>query len=151
MRKNKNEVRCKRMNLLEAEVYVRFPISTIGDKQVKQYVELQEETTQNGIREHYVAVDYPITPESVNSYADSADYRKNPDVIKNAVHRQNLGDVSEVQKVMSNDMTEMRLMFAKMQEVMKKVEDSQNPKKDPVPPVEPVEPVEKGVEKGGVE
>lgn len=139
MRKNKNEVKCRRMNLLEAEVYVRFPVSTIADKQVKQYVELQEETAQNGVVERYVAVDYPITPESVNSYADSADYRKNPDVIKNAVRRQNLGDVSEVQKVMSNDMTEMRTMFAKMQEVMKKIEDSQKPKKDPVPSVPPVE------------
>lgn len=136
MRKNKNPIHCRRCNLLEAEVYVRFPVSTLEDKQVKQYIELQEETAQNGVVERYVAVDYPITPESVNSYADSADYRKNPDVIKNAVPRKNLGDISEVQKVMSNDMTEMRTMFAKMQEVMKKIEDSQKPKENPVPPVE---------------
>lgn len=148
MRKNKNEVKCRRMRLLEAEVYVRFPVSTLENKQVKQYIELQEETAQNGIVERYVAVDYPITPESVNSYADSADYRKNPDVIKNAVHRQNLGDVSEIQKVMSNDMTELRTMYAKMQEVMKKIETAQNPKKDAVPPVPPVPPVE-STEKGG--
>lgn len=121
MKKNRR-VKC---NLLEAEVYVRYPVCLIDGKPVRKYCELQQQPCSNGVIEQYVEVDYPITPESVNSYADTADYKKNPDVITTAVPRQNLGDVSEIQKVLSNDMSALRDMLAHGKEVLAKVEASQ--------------------------
>lgn len=131
--KNQNPTRKVRCNLLQAEVYVRFPVSTLEDgTPVKRYVELQTVPCDNGELEEYVEVDYPITEESVNSYADSADYRKNPDVVANAIPRQNLGDVSELQKILRNDMSAMRDMLAQSQEVMKKLEEAQKASTAPV-------------------
>lgn len=123
MKDKKNPVRKVRCNLLQAEVYVRYPVCLIDGVRVKKYCELQEQPCSNGIVEDYVSVDYPITPDSVNSYADSSDYKKNPEVISQAVPRQNLGDISELQKVLSHDMSAMRDMLAKSQEVLKKIEE----------------------------
>lgn len=122
MSAKKNPTRRVRCNLLEAEVYVRYPVCLIDGKPVRQYCELQEIPCANGVIENYVAVDYPITPESVNSYADSADYKKNPDIVMQAVPRQNLGDISEVQKVLANDMSAMREMLAQSKDVIGKLE-----------------------------
>lgn len=122
MTKKNNPLRKVRCNLLQAEVYVRYPVCLIDGAPVRRYCELQEQPCSNGIIEHCVEVDYPITPESVNSFADSADYKKNPEVINQAVSRQNLGDISEIQKVLSHDLSAMRDMLAQSQEVLKKVQ-----------------------------
>lgn len=124
MRKEKH---CKRVisNLLEAEVYVRFPVRLVGKNEIKQYLELQEVPYSNGVREEYVLVDYPVTEDSVNSYADSADYRTNPEVISQAQPRKNLGDVSEIQKTLRNDLSEMREMLKVSQETLQKLENLQ--------------------------
>lgn len=135
MKKNTcSRVKC---NLLQAEVYVRFPVRVCGDgTKCRRYVELQEIPTQNGVVEHYVELDYPITAESVNSYADSADYRKNPEVIRQAVPRQNLGDISEVQKLLREDMSALRDIAIRSQEIMDKLQQvSAEPTAEPI--VEP--------------
>lgn len=122
----KKKEKCTRVrcNLLQAEVYVRFPVRVCGDGSTcRKYVELQEVPTQNGVTEHYVEMDYPITAESVNSYADSADYRKNPEVIRQAVPRQNLGDISEVQKLLREDMSALRDIASRSQEIMEKLQN----------------------------
>lgn len=118
----KNPSRRLSCNLLQAEVYVRYPVCLIEDKPVKKYCELQERPCANGVIEEYVSVDYPITADSVNSFVDTADYKRNPDVFANAVPRQNLGDVSEIQKVLSNDMTALREMLAHGKDVLAKAE-----------------------------
>lgn len=124
MKKNTcTRVKC---NLLQAEVYVRYPVRVCGDgTKCRKYVELQEVPTQNGFVEHYVELDYPITADSVNSYADSADYRKNPEVIRQAVPRQNLGDISEVQKLLREDMSSLRDIATRSQEIMEKLQKIQ--------------------------
>lgn len=110
----KKENKCTRVkcNLLQAEVYVRFPVRVCEDKtEVTKYVELQKNPIKNGVIEEFVEVDYPITPEYVNSFADSADYRKNPDVIAQAHPKQNLGDVTEVQRILANDVNALRKTY----------------------------------------
>lgn len=135
--KNKGPVKRVRCNLLEAEVYVRFPVCIIDGKPIRQYCELQETPCKNGVVENYVQVDYPVTPESVNSYADSADYKKNPEVVTKAVSRQNLGDITEIQQVLRNDMTAMRDMLQRSQEVAKKLEEFNKANSAPAPVEEP--------------
>lgn len=131
MTNKNNPLRKIRCNLLQAEVYVRYPVCLIDGAPVRRYCELQEQPCTNGIIEHCVQVDYPITPESVNSFADSSDYKKNPEVINQAVPRQNLGDISEIQKVLSNDLSAMRDMLVQSQEVLKKVQEVQTAQKQP--------------------
>ncbi len=143
--KNKGPVKRIRCNLLEAEVYVRFPVCIINGKPVRRYCELQETPCNNGVIENYVQVDYPVTPESVNSYADSADYKKNPEVITKAVPRQNLGDITELQKVLSQDVSAMRDMLQRSQEVAKKLEEI----KKATPAPTPTDDTEKEVENNG--
>ena len=125
MNKKQNPTRKVRCNLLEAQVYVRFPVCLIDGKPVKKYCELQEMPCSNGIFENYAQVDYPINAESVNSYADTADYKKNPDIVTQAVPRQNLGDISELQKVLANDMSALREMAQHNQDVLAKLEEYQ--------------------------
>lgn len=126
MRKKETCSRVK-CNLLQAEVFVRFPVRICDDgTKIRKYVELQETTTQNGVIEDYVEMDYPVTAESVNSFADSADYRKNPEVIKQAVPRQNLGDIAEVQQLLRSDMSALREIAARSQEVLTKINELQN-------------------------
>lgn len=117
--------KCTRVkcNLLQAEVYVRFPVRVCGNGKVTRYCELQETPCSNGVVEKLVECDYPITAESVNSYADSADYRKNPEIIRQATPRQNLGDISDMQQVLRNDMSAMRDLMKNSQEVLAKLEE----------------------------
>lgn len=69
-----------------------------------KYDSLERVHLPNGYTEEVVQKDYPITSESVTSYADSADYRNDPlQAIANAPKRVNLGDITEVQKFMQED------------------------------------------------
>lgn len=125
--KDKQNQKCTRVrcNLLEAEVYVRFPVRICGKEKVRQYVELQEVPCQNGIQEQYVLVDYPVTADSVNSFAESADYHTNPEVVNRAQPRQNLNDITEAQKILRNDMSGLRDLLASSKDVLAKLEEYQ--------------------------
>lgn len=125
MKKQKQTCTRVRCNLLEAEVYVRFPVRVCGKDEVKQYLELQEVQCRDGVREEYVLVDYPVTAESVNSFADSADYRTNPEVINQAQKRENLGDIVQAQQLLRNDMSGMRELIANAKDTLSKLEEYQ--------------------------
>lgn len=122
MSKTNNKCRRVKSSLLQAEVYVRYPKCTINKQERKQYVELKDIEASNGVFQKYVTVDYPITPESVNSYADAADYRKNPEVINQAVARTNLGDITDAQKILNSDATQLRNLVKQSQELLARVE-----------------------------
>lgn len=124
MSEKKQKCRRVKSSLIQAEVYVRYPKCTINKQERKRYVELKDVETSNGLFQKYVTVDYPITPESVNSYADSADYRTNPDVINQAVARKNLGDITEVQHLLNSDATQLRRIVQEAQDVLKRVEQA---------------------------
>lgn len=124
MSEKKNKCRRVKSSLLQAEIYVRYPKCTINKQERKRYVELRDVEAQNGFFQKYVTVDYPITPESVNSYADAADYRKNPEIINQAVARRNLGDITEIQRITNSDMTQLRALVEKSQDVLKRLESA---------------------------
>ncbi len=125
MKKEKvNKCERKYLPLLQAEVYVRFPVRVGADgKKETKYTELQRTPAKNGIIENYVEVDYPVTADSLNSYADSVDYRKNPDVVTRAVPRQNLGDVTEMQKIAGMDSGALQALADKMKAASAKIEE----------------------------
>lgn len=127
----KKDNKCTRVrcNLLEAEVYVRFPVRICGKEKVRQYVELQEVPCENGIQEQYVLVDYPVTAESVNSFAESADYHTNPEVVTRAQPRQNLGDITEVQQMLRSDMSGLRDLVASAKDTLAKLEEYEKAQK----------------------
>lgn len=73
-------------------------------KPPRHYVELKEKITDNGYIQELEKMEYPITSESVTSYVDSADYRRDPmQAVANAPKRVNLGDITQVQDFIAQD------------------------------------------------
>lgn len=73
-------------------------------KQPKTYIELQKKVVSNGIKEEYVEVEYPHTAERVSSYAEAADYRRDPfAAIAKSQPRENLGNIIDLQKLANMD------------------------------------------------
>lgn len=91
----------KAFNGIRQNVFVKESVtpSFRTEKQSKTYPNLIREPLANGFTEEVHDVEYPITSESVSSYADSSDYRNDPlGAIANAPKRVNLGDVSQIQE-----------------------------------------------------
>lgn len=73
-------------------------------KQGKTYIELQNKVVPDGIKQEYVEVEYPHTAERVNSYAEAADYRRDPfAAIAKSQPRENLGNIIDLQKLANMD------------------------------------------------
>lgn len=89
-----------------------FVSEALRNKEQKKYDSLERVQLSNGFVEQIVQKDYPITSESVSSYADGADYRKDPSAaIANAPKRTNLGDVSELQDFMRDNPQQALLQY----------------------------------------
>lgn len=70
----------------------------------KHYFSMERVSKDRGFSDEIIKKDYPITSESVSSYAESADYKRDPiGAIANAPKRQNLGDVTQVQEFLAGD------------------------------------------------
>lgn len=117
-KKQFNRVNC---NLLQAEIYARnaqMCVPCVHNYSGKKYHELRNVDVANGMAQVPVAVPYPITPDSVKSYAASADYRNDPAA---AMAMQppapNLGDLTDIQKVLSSDMESARELYANLKQV----------------------------------
>lgn len=115
-----------KVNTLAQNCFTRdfVKVDTKSVQQQKKYSSLEEIKLPNGRVYELVEKDYPITPESVTSYADGADYRLDPQrAIENAPKRVNLGDVGEVQDfIKANPMEAVRLyrdIGAKLEAYMK--------------------------------
>lgn len=120
------ELKKVKVNTLAQNCYTRdvVNVSAKAVQQPKKYSSLEEIKLPNGLVYELVEKDYPITPESVTSYADGADYRLDPQrAIENAPKRVNLGDVGEVQEfIKTNPMEAVRLyrdIGAKLETYMK--------------------------------
>lgn len=73
-------------------------------RQGKTYIELQNKVVPDGIKQEYVEVEYPHTAERVNSYAEAADYRRDPfAAIAKSQPRENLGNIIDLQKLANMD------------------------------------------------
>lgn len=118
-------------NLLQQNCFVRDAInkSELVSGQPSEYVSLDEVVTSKGVELKESVEPYPITPEYVSSFADSADYRRDPiQAINNSVKGVNLGDITDIQKVSQLDTTEARALYdqlkARFASVDKPVEDN---------------------------
>lgn len=117
-RPRKNECQRVQSNLIQGEVFVRRPVSVFDiatTYEEKKYYELQRKTVANGIQEQLVPVSYPITPESVKSYAASTDYKR--DFTGNQRSGGvNIGENAEkVQKIISGDTAEAKALYDRLQ------------------------------------
>lgn len=90
-------------NLLQQNCYVRDVIRAddLRSSDVRsKFSSIDEVVTSKGVELKRVVLDYPITPQYVQSFVDSSDYRRDPlQAISNAPKRSNLGDISDIQKI----------------------------------------------------
>lgn len=115
--------KCKRLqsNLLQQNVYIRdcSPVKEVSVPAVSSYPELERKETQYGFEEKVVQRDYPITPEYVNSFAETADYKNNLSEAMNAPPRgKGLGDLRDVQELQNMDSVEISRRIAELQKVL---------------------------------
>lgn len=105
-------------NLLEQNCFVRdvtrkVDLSTKLEGDV--YVSLDEVPSSNGFNMEPHQYDYPITPDYVNSFADSVDYKNDPlNAINNGVIKQNLGDVASLQELSKLDTVQQKELYAQL-------------------------------------
>lgn len=97
-----------KFNLIQQNVYVRENASeVVEDKQnygVKTYESIDEVVTSDGVELRRTVQEYPITPESVNSYIESSNYKNNIEQALNASPRgQNIGDVAALQDIIASN------------------------------------------------
>ncbi|UPW41102.1 hypothetical protein [Sigmofec virus UA08Rod_5530] len=79
---------------------------------LEEYVSLDEQVTDNGVDLVETTHKYEITPEYVNSFADSADYKQNPSQAILSGHKlPNLGDIRQMQDVSNMDVESARTLF----------------------------------------
>lgn len=139
----KNERKPVIINGYKQNCYFRdIPINPLLTKNPNntqdKYFALERKNLPNGYVEEIVEKDYPINPDSLYSYAESADYRNDPNqAIAKAPKRVNLGDVSGVQEFLANDpqraMTTYRDVLSRVKQFneMKKQETKQETKQEP--------------------
>lgn len=78
--------------------------SSVHAPKITHYISLEKKNLDNGFVQELEKVDYPITSESVSSYIDTADYRRDPmQAIASAPKRVNLGDITEVQDFIASN------------------------------------------------
>lgn len=122
----KKECRSVATNLLPKNCFLRDTVTAKDlhtEYKEKTYYELQRKTVSNGIVEELTEVPYSITPQTVKSYANSADYHVDPvGAVMRGGQKKNLGDVSEMQKVMIMDSQEAAALY---QSLKKRFEDAQ--------------------------
>lgn len=89
----------------------------------KEYESLERVDFDNGFVEVIQNKEYPINSDSVTSFADGVDYKRDPmQAIANSPQRVNLGDITEAQKFLQNPMNYRRVYedtCARLQEYFK--------------------------------
>lgn len=111
-------------NVLRQNCFVREVVrSDSVISQPDKYLALDEVVRPDGTGSdlNYHVEDYPITPEYVNSFADSADYHNDPlAAISNSKPRQNLCDLTTFQRVMDMDCEQARGLYAQLSKIFGK-------------------------------
>lgn len=107
-------------NLLQQNVYVRDCVESPVDLRRGfipcTYFSLDQVVQDDGVKEVLTEHEYPVTPESVNSYVSSCDYRLDPaGAIAGSVKRQNLGDVRAMQDVSKMDADQAQALLSSLQ------------------------------------
>ncbi|UPW40990.1 hypothetical protein [Sigmofec virus UA08Rod_5838] len=106
-------------NLLQQNCYIRDVSRSVDLKTSVSdlvYESLDEVRSDNGVSFEKKEYPYHITPQYVNSFVESSDYRRDPiSAINNGVSRQNLGDISAMQEVLNMDASSQRVLFEQLQ------------------------------------
>ncbi|UPW41157.1 hypothetical protein [Sigmofec virus UA08Rod_5342] len=101
-------------NLIRQNCYLSVaspaPIDLKKDYLQEKYLELNEHVDSDGSRREVLEeIPYPITPESVKSYAEGCDYKRDPlNAVANSVPRQNLGDLTSVYDIFSKNPSDVK-------------------------------------------
>lgn len=102
-------------NVLKQNCFLRDCVEErehLSDYSDKSYTSIDEVVTNHGVEVVENQVPYPITPQYVNSFVDSSDYRRDPvNAIVNAPKRQNLGDVSGLQTICDLDFSTAQKLY----------------------------------------
>lgn len=114
-----------KMNLIQQDVYAVFSDDLyIDDRDFlqKEYVSQDEIVEDSGIKIKRTVQEYPITPESVNSYADGTNYRNDLSAAANRPSPgHNVGDVAALQELFSRSPEEIK---AFMESAIEKIKAS---------------------------
>lgn len=119
--------KCKRMNFnaLEQPVFV-LPVVPPYDKRTeyrsKTYkVCVRCRRDDGSVVTEEREMPYEITPESVTSFAEGADYRRDPvGAVANGHKRVNLGDVTDMQALMKMDTSDLNALQNRLSMAMEK-------------------------------
>ncbi|WGL31121.1 hypothetical protein [Dipodfec virus UOA04_Rod_734] len=115
-----NSTRKKLQCLLQQNVYMVYPdvpcVDQKSDYDGLTYITIDRLPTSDGfgVQDTFSEVPYPITPDSVQSYADSCDYINNSDAL-NAHSQHYYGDISDYQRVQAMDDNEMQSVMRDLQ------------------------------------
>lgn len=127
-------------NLLKQNCFLRECVScpVAFKRQPGQYESLDEVSSSNGIELKPTVNDYPITPQYVNSFVDSSDYRRDPlAAIANGRGGVNLGDMRQIQEVASMDMEHAKALYNQLAERFKSAGVKPTTPATAVPPAVP--------------
>lgn len=115
-------------NLLEQNVYVRDMLPPFDEKKdylIDSYIGLDTVVGDMCEKDVLSGNPYPITPDSVNSYADSTDYRTDPLAAMNSsAPGKNIGDVAMYQKILSMDPLERKTFLESVSVSLKQAAES---------------------------
>lgn len=112
-------------NLIKQNCFVRDVVLPVTHckKYQTQFVSCDEINDSDGVKVVESVHDYPITPEYVNSFAASSDYRSDVvGVIQNSPKRQNLGDLSNISELLSSG-ADLRPLYEQLAARFSKVGD----------------------------
>lgn len=110
-------------NLLQQNVYIRdaaLAHDLKDDYRQESYVAQDFKTEKGAVKEVLHVEPYPITPEYVNSFVDSCDYRSDPlaaQVKSSNDQRKNLGDVASLQGVYSMSSDQLKNYLSNIQKL----------------------------------
>ncbi|WGL31098.1 hypothetical protein [Dipodfec virus UOA04_Rod_718] len=97
------------------------------------YTSVDEVTVADGIQIRETENSYDITPETVNSYVDSCDYRTDMYAATQQPPRgRNLGDVASLQNVMDMDLEQAQTLYSQLKQ---RFAAAQKPTSAPTAPV----------------
>lgn len=106
-------------NLLQQNCFVR-DVCVASDLQhisSDKFCSIDEKVDDKGVHIEINEYPYPITPDYVNSFVDSSDYRLDPfNAIVNSSKRNNLGDIRAAQEIASMDSEQARSLYKQLSE-----------------------------------
>lgn len=115
---------CKklRMNLLQQDVYVRDVVQPFDEKKdhlIGTYISQDEVVRKNGVFVERTVQPYPITPDSVQSFADGTNYRLDVSrAVSSPAPGTNLGDVAAMQELLRLSPDELRARMDVLREII---------------------------------